>query len=61
MCTVSHHVRAKELEGLVRANQKRMNTDPLEEMLRTMGYRPNMIDLASDDDDDHSAMQCQTS
>lgn len=54
--------RAKEVEGLVRSNQKRMNTDPLEEMLRTMGYRPNMVDLTSDDDDDDTtAMQCHTS
>lgn len=53
--------RAKEVEGLARANQKRMNTDPLEEMLRTMGYQAT-IDSNSDDDDDEesSGMQCQT-
>ena len=60
--TIPYHARDKEVEGLVRANQKRMNTDPLEEMLRTMGYRPNMVDIVSDDDDDdHAAMQCHTS
>lgn len=34
---------------LARCNQKRMNTDPFEEMLRSMGYRAN--DFDNDDDD----------
>ena len=54
--------RAKEVEVLVRSNQKRMHTDPLEEMLRTMGYRTNLVDLTSDDEEeDPTAMQCRTS
>ena len=42
----------KEIEKLVRSNQKRMNTDPLEEMLRSMGYRAAAF-VRSDDDDDN--------
>ena len=58
----SRDSRSKELEVLVRQNQKRMNTDPLEEMLRTMGYRPNLVDLTSDDDDDEAhSVPCRTS
>lgn len=58
-------VRAKEVEGLARANQRRMNTDPLEEMLRAMGYRPvndgNSDEDGADDDDETEPMQCRTS
>ena len=55
-------VRGREIEGLVRANQKRMNADPLEVMLMNMGYRPNM-DEGSDDEQPmpNSVVQCRTS
>ena len=66
--------RAKEVEVLARCNQKRMNTDPFEEMLRSMGYRPGdqMTDGEGDEDgdyesgagnsdDDSQQMQCRTS
>lgn len=55
--------RAKEVEVLARTNQKRMNTDPLEEMLRTMGYhtQDGRLDEDGDGNDDRQPMQCRTS
>ncbi|XP_066918080.1 WD and tetratricopeptide repeats protein 1-like [Clytia hemisphaerica] len=58
--------RSKEVEVLVRTNQKRMNTDPLEEMLRTMGYHAFRDDEDGQDDsdvegDDDQPTQCRTS
>lgn len=53
----------KEIEKLVRSNQKRMNTDPLEEMLRSMGYRAAAFVRSDDDDDDNRqdlSDQCRT-
>ncbi len=48
-------------EDAATANQKRMNSDPLEVMLANMGYRvPNMLD-SEDDDSDHVGIQCRTS
>eukprot|EP00794_Sanderia_malayensis_P000171 gene171-783_t len=55
--------REKELEGLVRANQKRMNADPLEVMLMNMGYRARIDgDRESDSEDEASdnTVQCRT-
>ena len=37
------NTRAKEVEVLARSNQKRMNTDPFEEMLRTMGFHVPVV------------------
>ncbi|XP_054163178.1 WD and tetratricopeptide repeats protein 1-like [Oppia nitens] len=43
------------------ANQKRMNTDPLEVMLANMGYRvPTMLD-SEDEDSDQIGVHCRTS
>ena len=48
-------------EDAATANQKRMNTDPLEVMLANMGYRvPTMMD-SEDDDSDQVGLQCRTS
>ncbi len=55
--------REKELEGLVRANQKRMNADPLEVMLMNMGYRARIDDREVDSEDeasDSTTVQCRT-
>lgn len=61
--------RGKEVEVLARCNQKRMNTDPFEEMLRSMGYRTRDMndenneddENATNSDDDPQQMQCRTS
>lgn len=67
--------RAKEVEVLARSNQKRMNTDPFEEMLRSMGYRTRDVmndenndedesgdyESTANSDDDSQQMQCRTS
>ncbi|CAG2161831.1 unnamed protein product [Oppiella nova] len=48
-------------EDAAMANQKRMNTDPLEVMLANMGYRvPNVFE-PEDDDTDQVGLQCRTS
>ena len=48
-------------EDAAMANQKRMNTDPLEVMLANMGYRvPNMFE-SEDSDSDQVGLQCRTS
>ena len=55
--------REKELESLIRANQKRMNADPLEVMLMNMGYRARIEDREGDSEDDGSdgsTVQCRT-
>ena len=55
--------REKELEGLVKANQKRMNADPLEVMLMNMGYRARIDDREVDSEDeaaDSTTVQCRT-
>ena len=55
--------RERELESLVRANQKRMNADPLELMLMNMGYRTR-VDSGDGSDDEEggatTAVQCRT-
>ena len=48
-------------EDAAMANQKRMNTDPLEVMLANMGYRvPNVFE-PEDEDTDQVGLQCRTS
>ncbi|KAK3739002.1 hypothetical protein QZH41_001572 [Actinostola sp. cb2023] len=54
-----------EVEAAARANQKRMNADPLEIMLMNMGYRTRFstIDGSDDDDDDgddDNPVHCRT-
>ncbi|CAG2110116.1 unnamed protein product [Medioppia subpectinata] len=47
-------------EDAAMANQKRMNTDPLELMLANMGYRvPNLFE-SEDSDTDQMGLQCRT-
>lgn len=55
--------REKELGNLVRANQKRMNADPLEVMLMNMGYRARIEERTGDSGDESSegsTVQCRT-
>ncbi|XP_065649560.1 WD and tetratricopeptide repeats protein 1 isoform X2 [Hydra vulgaris] len=46
------------IQDLVCSNQKNLNSDPLDEMLRTMGYIPALSD---DDDSDEPRVNCATS
>ncbi|EDO29936.1 predicted protein [Nematostella vectensis] len=49
-----------ELEAAARANQRRMNADPLEVMLMNMGYRTRLsVAEGSDDESDEFPMACR--
>lgn len=48
-----------EVEAAARANQKRMNADPLEVMLMNMGYRTRFSTI-DDDEEDDNPVQCRT-
>lgn len=51
-----------EVEAAARANQRRMNADPLEVMLMNMGYRSRFtMGEGSDEDDTETPIQCRTS
>lgn len=51
-----------EVEAAAKANQRRMNADPLEVMLMNMGYRSRFtIAEGSDEDDTETPIQCRTS
>ena len=49
---------ALNTQNLVCSNQKNMNSDPLDEMLRTMGYIPTLSD---GDESDEPRVNCATS
>lgn len=51
-----------EVEAAARANQKRMNADPLEIMLMNMGYRTRFstVDGSDDEDGDDNPVNCRT-
>lgn len=51
-----------EVEAAAKANQRRMNADPLEVMLMNMGYRTRFtVAEGSDEDDAEPPIQCRTS
>ena len=51
-----------EVEAAAKANQRRMNADPLEVMLMNMGYRTRFtMAEGSDDDETETPIQCRTS
>lgn len=51
-----------EVEAAAKANQRRMNADPLEVMLMNMGYRTRFTTAeGSDEDDTDTPIQCRTS
>ena len=52
----------EEVEAAAKANQKRMNADPLEVMLMNMGYRTRFsMAEGSDDEAEEMPVQCRTS
>ncbi|XP_015764226.1 PREDICTED: WD and tetratricopeptide repeats protein 1-like isoform X1 [Acropora digitifera] len=52
-----------EVEAAAKANQRRMNADPLEVMLMNMGYRTrfNMSEGSDEDDSGETPIQCRAS
>lgn len=51
----------EEVEAAAKANQKRMNADPLEVMLMNMGYRTRISVGEGSDDETEEPVQCRTS